>query len=130
MSEAPDASRDVRLCALSDLRGDVARGFSIDRDGREVEVLALLRDDRVIVFENRCPHIGTPLNVLPDHFLDGAGEEVVCSTHGARFRLPDGYCVEGPCEGDALTRFDVRVEGGMVIVKATTRSIIETTSEA
>jgi nitrite reductase/ring-hydroxylating ferredoxin subunit len=102
------------LCSLADLSSDIARSFTVSGAGREIEVLALTRDGEVIVFENRCPHIGTPLNLLPDHFLDAEGKEVVCSTHGARFRLPDGSCVAGPCEGDSLRRFEVRVEGGLV----------------
>jgi nitrite reductase/ring-hydroxylating ferredoxin subunit len=118
LSTAPGAA--IRLCALSDLRSDIARGLSITLAGRALEVLVLLRDGDVLVFENRCPHIGTPLNLVPDHFLDGAGEEVVCSTHGARFRLPDGHCVSGPCEGDALQRIQARVEGGGVWLEAET----------
>jgi len=111
-----ESGADVHLCTLAELRSDLARGFRIKLAGRAVEVLALLRDGEVLVFENRCPHIGTPLNLLLDHFLDAAGEEVVCSTHGARFRLPDGHCVSGPCEGDALQRLAARIEGADVVV--------------
>jgi len=37
-----------------------------------------------------------------------------CSTHGARFRIADGYCVAGPCRGERLSAVAVRVEDGVV----------------
>lgn len=36
-------------------------------------------------------------------FLDEDQRLIQCSTHGALFRIGDGYCVGGPCAGDRLT---------------------------
>ena len=33
----------------------------------------------------------------------------MCGTHGARYRLDDGMCVEGPCLGKALESVVVEV---------------------
>jgi nitrite reductase/ring-hydroxylating ferredoxin subunit len=67
-------------------------------------------------FVNRCPHQGTPLHVVADHFLDAEGEHFVCSTHGARFRITDGVCVSGPCLGAGLAALPVRVAEGWLHV--------------
>lgn len=75
------------------------------------------RGEGVLAYVNACPHIGTPLDTLPDRFLTADGREFLCSTHGARFRLEDGYCVWGPCEGESLTPAPVRVVDGLVVLE-------------
>jgi nitrite reductase/ring-hydroxylating ferredoxin subunit len=41
---------------------------------------------------------------------------LVCGTHGATYRLRDGHCIEGPCEGLALERLKVRsVDGDLYV---------------
>src|SRR5258705_313796 len=42
------------------------------------------------------------------------GRHFQCSTHGARFRIADGYCVAGPCQGERLAAVAVTVEDGVV----------------
>jgi nitrite reductase/ring-hydroxylating ferredoxin subunit len=43
-----------------------------------------------------------------DQFLSDDGRFIVCSTHGALFRIEDGHCLDGPCIGQALER--VRID--------------------
>jgi nitrite reductase/ring-hydroxylating ferredoxin subunit len=38
----------------------------------------------------------------------------MCGTHGAVFRPEDGQCIDGPCQGHALTRIGIRVEDGAI----------------
>jgi nitrite reductase/ring-hydroxylating ferredoxin subunit len=66
---------------------------------------------------NRCPHVGTPLDLWPNDFLDEDGRTLVCSTHGARFDPLTGACIAGPCAGDALTRLPLRREGDALVVR-------------
>ena len=68
------------------------------------------------MYHNRCPHRGTPLDWQPGQFLDREGAHLVCATHGALFRLADGFCVAGPCAGDALSPLPTRVEDARIIV--------------
>ena len=42
------------------------------------------------------------------------GRYFVCATHGARFRLEDGRCVDGPCAGAALTPIEIELRDGLV----------------
>jgi nitrite reductase/ring-hydroxylating ferredoxin subunit len=58
--------------------------------------------------------MGTPLETFPDKFLDQTGEILICSTHGARFRVKDGFCIIGPCEGASLDALPVQVIDGNV----------------
>ncbi|MEE8263379.1 MAG: Rieske (2Fe-2S) protein, partial [Gammaproteobacteria bacterium] len=41
---------------------------------------------------------------VPDQFLDETGNLLQCATHGALFRIEDGFCVAGPCTGASLTQ--------------------------
>ncbi len=43
--------------------------------------------------------IESPLNWTPDRFLDLERKQIICATRGAVFRIDDGLCVDGPCEG-------------------------------
>lgn len=103
--------------------GELAHGtvrtsmLGLDRDGLPIVAL-LLRDEdgRVVAYRNLCRHLPVPLDGGTGELLSGDGAHLVCGTHGAIYRLSDGYCVDGPCEGLSLERLHVRVEGGDVYV--------------
>ena len=61
------------------------------------------RGPAVHAYVNRCPHRGTPLDLVPDQLFHRDGRHLVCATHGAIFRVEDGVCISGPCYGDQLT---------------------------
>jgi nitrite reductase/ring-hydroxylating ferredoxin subunit len=65
---------------------------------------------------NSCPHIGTPLDWMPDRFLSADGSRIVCATHGAEFRITDGECLRGPCFGERLERVVIQIKDGTVYV--------------
>lgn len=94
----------VSITDLPDVSEGQARGVTL-ANGVE---LVLVRRDRVLyAYENRCPHQGTPLETFPDKFLNSDGSLLICSTHGARFRVEDGLCISGPCHGQRLRRIEV-----------------------
>lgn len=95
----------MRMSAIQpeDLREGCARGATVNG----IEIVAVRRGGVLYVYENRCPHQGTPLETFPDKFLNSDGSLLICSTHGARFRVEDGLCVSGPCKGERLRRIDV-----------------------
>jgi nitrite reductase/ring-hydroxylating ferredoxin subunit len=121
----PDAERRAEtalaVCPVASLEPGRAYGFSVEAHERTLDLVVMLFDGELIAFENRCPHLGTPLNLLPDHFLDASGREMICSTHGARFDLPEGRCLFGPCKDDALRRFEVETKAGTVYVTVPAR---------
>ena len=98
------------LLVLADVPEDDARGVTI-RDGAKMRKFVVLRWlGETIVYRNRCPHAGTPLDLIPDRFFDRGRKHLFCTSHGASFEPQTGLCVDGPCVGDVLERcaFDVR----------------------
>ena len=103
------------LCRLEEIPEGGARGFP-PAPGGFTGLVAVRRGGAVHVYVNACPHLGIPLDSLPDRFLDGARRHLVCTAHGARFRVEDGFCTAGPCAGAWLEAVAARVEDGMVRV--------------
>lgn len=103
------------LCRLEDIPDGGAKGFP-GPPGSFTGLFVVRRGAEVFAYVNSCPHVGLPLDPVPDRFLDRKGELIVCAAHGARFRVEDGHCVSGPCLGDALEPVAVRVEDGEIRV--------------
>jgi nitrite reductase/ring-hydroxylating ferredoxin subunit len=41
---------------------------------------------------------------------------IQCATHGAIFRIEDGYCLRGPCAGESLQKLHLKVEQNNVVL--------------
>lgn len=118
MRDGGDLSGETRLlCCLKDIPDGEARGFPAPPGGF-TGLFAIRRGAVVRVYVNSCPHIGLPLEPVPDRFLDRKRELIVCAAHGARFRVEDGVCVSGPCVGDVLEAVPVTLVGDKVHVPA------------
>lgn len=105
------------LCRVEDIAEGEARGFSA-APGGFTGLFAVKKEGRVHVYVNSCPHVGLPLEMLPHRFLDSKKQTIICSAHGARFRIQDGVCVTGPCIGEALESVPMRIVDGQVVVPA------------
>jgi len=105
------------LCALDDIADGGSRGFPA-APGGFIGLFAVRRGEAVFVYVNSCPHVGVPLEMQPHQFLDEAGERIICAAHGATFRVEDGLCIAGPCEGEGLETVPVRMEAGQLFVPA------------
>jgi nitrite reductase/ring-hydroxylating ferredoxin subunit len=101
---------------MDDLPDPGARGVTVEDAGGRREVVVVRRLGHVFAYENVCPHIGTPLNFLPDRFLTGDGRHLLCSTHGALFEIGSGLCIHGPCRGQSLRPVPVTVREGRVVI--------------
>ncbi|MEW5729960.1 MAG: Rieske (2Fe-2S) protein [Pseudomonadota bacterium] len=102
----------TELCAFDDLPEPGAKGpFTVDG----VSVFLVRKDNEVFGYVNSCPHVGAPLEMEPDRFLDAWGEAIVCSVHGANFHIETGACLGGPCRGKGLTAYPVTVRNGKVM---------------
>ncbi len=117
MRPAPRSLSPQALCRVRDIPDPGSRGFRVERGGEVQSIVVVRRGDAVYGYVNRCPHTGVTLDWLPDQFLDAEGELIVCATHGALFRIEDGYCVGGPCAGDSLRPVPLRVEDGEVLLQ-------------
>ncbi|MCB9949065.1 MAG: Rieske (2Fe-2S) protein [Rhodospirillaceae bacterium] len=105
------------LCRLQEIPDGQARGFTLGHGAARQDILVARRGGTVFGYVNSCPHAGSPLDWTPDRFMSPDGRHLMCATHGALFRVEDGYCVAGPCEGTALRSAMVRcLEDGTVLV--------------
>lgn len=106
-----------RLCALDDIPDGGSKGVLPNARGRDQGFL-VRQGARVYGYVNNCPHYDrAPLGWKKDEFLNGPRDRIMCSAHGALFRIEDGTCEIGPCLGQALGRIPIMVEDGLVFVE-------------
>ena len=96
---------EVRVCDVEDLSPGELRRATLGLDRGGLPVLALIvreHGGRIHVYRDLCRHLPIPLDATARGPLSDDGRHLVCRTHGATYRLKDGYCVEGPCQGKSL----------------------------
>jgi nitrite reductase/ring-hydroxylating ferredoxin subunit len=100
------------LCHQHEIIENQPRDFDIDIETlHDINSVVLLRhDNQLYCYQNRCPHLGIPLNWQPDDFLSIEKTHIQCSTHGALFNFTDGQCIMGPCNGDQLTPLTIECD--------------------
>jgi nitrite reductase/ring-hydroxylating ferredoxin subunit len=101
----------IHLGPLLDLPSDGARIVPVPHGAPpRLSLLVVRAGAEVRAFWNVCRHLPVPLD-------SGAGAlppdpDLICLTHGARYRRTDGLCVAGPCKGARLEGVEVEeVEG-------------------
>jgi len=102
------------LLNIKDIPKHGGKDIQFKRGDHQINIFVQKNGERYHVFENSCPHAGTPLNMFGDKFLNVDGNFILCRTHGALFDKSSGKCIGGPCKGDYLNpvAFEVR-EGGL-----------------
>lgn len=105
----------TRLCALADIPDGDSTGLSVPDGDAWISLILVRRDSEVFIYRNRCPHEGDRMEHGRGKFLDEDGN-IYCASHGAVFRLEDGFCTEGPCAGESLSVFQAYVEDGSVFI--------------
>lgn len=74
------------------------------------------KDGRVYAYANLCRHIPLTLD-LGDGQVSAADKKVfLCHHHGARYRIEDGKCLYGPCDGDSLIPLAFEEEDGQLVL--------------
>ena len=96
---------------LSSIPAYGSKGLTIKRGDHEIKVIAVRQDNAIYCYHNICPHTGVNLDWVPHQFLDLSGKLIQCATHGALFRIEDGFCVSGPCAGQNLIPLAVKIDG-------------------
>lgn len=104
----------VRLCRVDELADPGTKGFVFREESALFSGFVLRRGEEVTGFVDSCPHAGWRLAGIGDNFLTRDERHILCSGHGALFNLDDGECVSGPCFGDRLEAWPVRVEDGVI----------------
>ncbi|MFW6322933.1 MAG: PfkB family carbohydrate kinase, partial [Guyparkeria sp.] len=105
------------LCRLEDLDDLDALGVTPRGHTGPVDELIVTRDgERVCAWRNVCPHNGSPLSRDHHDFLEPheGVPRLRCNVHQAYFRLEDGLCIEGPCEGERLQPVEIERVGNRI----------------
>lgn len=98
--------KEVPLCGLNDLEDRCAMELTIEQR----QLFAVRKDNTIFAYWNICPHRSSPLNWVPNKFLDVENQLIQCALHGALFEIDSGLCVAGPCVGDKLQPIELRHE--------------------
>ncbi len=98
------------LCHIDDISDPGAKGFKLKQGRRERLVFVVKKDGEVYAYENECPHAGINLEWQEDDFLDINNEHIQCSVHGALFKIENGDCMGGACNGEGLTPAEITID--------------------
>jgi nitrite reductase/ring-hydroxylating ferredoxin subunit len=101
------------LCHSDEIAEGKSKGFQLG----ELFLFVVKKNGELFIYENSCPHLGIQLEWMPDQFLDGDASMIQCSSHGALFRIQDGACLVGPCQGQALNAIDFTLIDGQIQVE-------------
>jgi nitrite reductase/ring-hydroxylating ferredoxin subunit len=104
MTSVDRLKSEVPLCKLSDLQEMQAVEMVVEQR----QLFAVRHGDCIYAYWNICPHMGSPLNWVPNQFLDINQESIQCALHGALFDIKTGQCFLGPCHGDSLQTAELR----------------------
>jgi len=101
------------------LEADIPEGRALVVADARGPVLLYRWRGKVCAFRNVCPHVGTPLDMMPGRVFTHDGQQLICATHGALFDPGTGACVYGPCKGKALEAVPIRLANGQVWLEGT-----------
>ncbi len=99
----------VFICSLNDIPDGGSKGIQLQTAQRSYAMILVRLGEQCHAYENRCPHLGLPLEWQPDQFLSDDGSMIQCRSHGALFTLEQGLCVSGPCSGNHLTSITIEL---------------------
>lgn len=107
-----------RLICLSQdlLDGEKGVRFDLPEFGRNVTGFAVRFHGKVYAYINRCAHIPIELDWNQGEFFDVTRQYLICATHGAHYQPETGYCVLGPCRGQALEALSVQEQAQQVLI--------------
>ncbi|MCA1384270.1 MULTISPECIES: Rieske 2Fe-2S domain-containing protein [unclassified Bradyrhizobium] len=109
------------ICGFNDIPSRQAMGFHLmvvedDGNHRPWSIIVVRWGKKVLGYVNKCPHNSVKLDWEQNQFLDPCGIRLMCGKHGSTFELGTGRCVEGPCQGRALTPIALAVLDGDICV--------------
>ncbi len=113
-ANVPEGEGIRYLCRVDEVADPGAKGVMLGRGEGGKNVVVVKKEGQIYGYVNLCPHWGTPLEIVPGNFLTRDKKFLFCATHGAKFRMDDGYCVDGPCEGDSMRKVELQIENGSI----------------
>ena len=105
------------LFLINEISDSESKGFTYQDSKSSCPIIAVKQKGNIFLYKNSCPHTGATLDFDPGQFLDSEKRSIMCSSHGALFRIKDGYCFSGPCKGKFLKKVKYKIKNSSVIVK-------------
>ena len=98
------------LCKLETIPDGNAVGMVAEVAGKKRNIFVVRQGQSVCGYLNWCPHNQVLIDQIPGQFFNHDKTYLQCSKHGALFRVADGFCIKGPCEGEYLKALNVEFE--------------------
>lgn len=105
----------VVLCRLDEIPDPGSRGFHFHAGDKLFLGFVVRRGDDLKGYVDSCPHTGQPLGGPTGRHVTRENDLILCTGHGALFRIDDGLCTSGPCAGQRLGGWAVTVVDGAVV---------------
>ena len=110
------AENVIVVCRADALGEKQTAKFRIGR-GRQAREGFVIRHEGVLhAYRNECRHIPMTMDWVENRFLSRDGCYVQCATHGARYQIDTGLCVDGPPLGEKLRSLPVEEVDGEIFV--------------
>jgi nitrite reductase/ring-hydroxylating ferredoxin subunit len=107
--------RGIVLAQFDEVADGGAVVVFVGEGDARISLVLTRRGGAVACFHNRCAHANYPLQRADGRILIQDGRYLVCGAHGASYRLEDGACAGGPCNGAGLERISIVVCDGAVL---------------
>jgi nitrite reductase/ring-hydroxylating ferredoxin subunit len=101
--QAGDPTMDYVEVAMSDLEPGNVVPVQVLYNTRDITALVLKHQEGVAVYLDLCPHNKIALSQTGGYMSED-GARIMCEAHGATFKLQDGSCDRGPCQGETLAK--------------------------
>jgi len=116
VNHAPDIEEELpKDYKVAIAESELVVGKPVKANVEGADVFLLKTPTAVYALADKCSHMGGPLS-------EGKieGDSVVCPWHGSRFCVKDGRVEDGPATNNQPA-FDVKIEGGNVLVRVRQR---------
>ncbi len=113
VNHAPDVEEELPKDFTAVIaEAELVQGKPTKVNVQGTDVFLLKTPTTLYALADKCAHMGGPLS-------EGQveGDSIVCPWHGSRFCLKDGRVEDGPATNNQPA-FDVKIEGGKVLVRA------------
>jgi nitrite reductase/ring-hydroxylating ferredoxin subunit len=110
-------NRLTKACNIDEIMENECVDVKITENKKQESVFAVKKNGGYFVYLNSCPHIGTPLNLIPNKFLSHNKNHIICSTHGALFEIETGFCIAGPCINKSLVKIPATIKDNALFIK-------------
>lgn len=112
-SNAP--AEGARLGPQSEVPDNGAKEYVFGKGRERFRMVVVRRGEGAWGYLNICPHHQIPMNKADGGLLT-ADDLLWCGQHYSQFRFEDGFCVDGPCKGGALTPVPVVCREGVLMI--------------